>query len=171
MTALCSRTLRECERRARRSGYGDLGDEFAMLAKRIEDELAERSRRVFFFGCWNRVGHYLHEPGGRYADSRHTEHPWGRNVDGVLQPADSEVEGRCLVHHKDGWTALAFWDRSVDDRGGCCAALIVEGESGFQDMLGVFETRFPEVLARFSFTLVQVHGESAGSRRERERGR
>jgi hypothetical protein len=169
---LCSKTLRECERRARRSGYGDLGDEFKILAEQIEGMIADELRKVYFFGCWNDdTGHYLHEPTGRSVHRGTDATPWGMSIDGVLPPAGPDVQGRCLLHHKDGWTALAFWDRSVDTRPGSNAALLVEGEFSFEDMVDLFVRHFPGVLKRFSFNLTQVHGESAGARKARERGR
>src|ERR1700693_4562864 len=77
--------------------------------------------KVYFFGCMRGPGHYLHSnPSPRGLTERRAlcaierSNPWGYKIDGKLCPAGAQVQGRALVHHKDGWTALSFWDRSVD---------------------------------------------------------
>lgn len=43
--------------------------------------------RVYFFGCWNEPGHYLHTPGGYSPhDPRVAEYGAGIRVDGSLAP-------------------------------------------------------------------------------------
>ena len=43
--------------------------------------------RVYYFGCWNSPGHYLHSPGGRsHFDPRVAKYGNGIHVDGSLAP-------------------------------------------------------------------------------------
>jgi hypothetical protein len=70
---------------------------------------------------------------------------------------DSQLEGVCRLHHKDGWTALAFWDRSGDSRRNSCSVVIMKGEHDFATMVEIFEQEFPGIHARCTakFELVE----------------
>lgn len=116
---------------------------------------------VYFFGCWNgRAGHYLFDPHG--ASYRHNELiPWA-NIDGSLchgadEKGDADihrqVEGEAKLHHFDGWTALAWWDRSVDVRYGSNAALFAKGTHTFDDMIHIMRNWFPSIMARFKYVV------------------
>lgn len=119
--------------------------------------------KVFYFGCHREAGHYFWVPGMQYAWGVVRLIPW-RSVDPTLCPgADPdpnvyrrtrpEVEGEALLHHKDGWTALSFWDRSVDERGGCNSQFFAEGTHTFEEMLALAREHFPEVMKRFAFEI------------------
>jgi hypothetical protein len=122
---------------------------------------------VLFFGCWGEIGHYLHNEDGRTVWHPETIGlPWTK-IDGNLPPGhrdprsygdvstDEQVEGWAALHHKDGWTALAWWDRSVDKRHGSNAAIFVK--SGYRlelaEMLAIGARVFPRVFARFTYTI------------------
>lgn len=113
--------------------------------------------KIYYFGCIDRPGHYMHGPRGydREADRFTEGNPWGYKIDGRLCPSGPEVEGRALVHHKDGWTALSFWDRSVDRRGKCNSNFLAEGTFTFAEMIELARQHFPKVVARFSFPIVE----------------
>lgn len=118
--------------------------------------------RIFYFGPWDQDGHYLFAEGGRSAWREERSIPWTLGqLDGGLEPhfkacerkrpgalpdrycsCPSGEEGPALVHHKDGWTALAFWDRSVDTRGACCSVYIAEGTFDFAQMVDLARTHF-----------------------------
>ena len=114
-----------------------------------------------YFGCWDRPGHYFHSCDGGYLyphEGPLTEFPWGYEVDGGLCPGGDrrdnrvpQVEGEALIHHKDGWTALSFWDRSVDARGGCNSNFFFRGILSFDEALVKAKKVFPFILARFTF--------------------
>lgn len=125
--------------------------------------------RMFYFGPWREPGHFLHREGG-WSVYRHEERagfPWnewsGENgIDGQLQPGcyhdqyghwrhGAEVEGEALLHHKDGWTALSFWDRSVDHRGACNSTYFTEGTFTFEQMAEMAKARFSERWSRMNF--------------------
>jgi hypothetical protein len=65
--------------------------------------------------------------------------------------------GEALLHHRERagvtWTALAFWDRSVDDRYGSNSVFILRGALSFEEAVTLAREQFPEVWARFSFTV------------------
>ena len=118
---------------------------------------------IYFFGCWNgSVGHYLHEPSGRTRwDVLESGQPWGYSIDSNLTPPGPgstsdrrvEIEGHAALHHKDGWTGLAWWDRSVDTRGACNAGLYARGTFTIEEMIALGREHFPHVMARFTYTI------------------
>jgi hypothetical protein len=118
------------------------------------------SPRMFYFGPWDHAGHYFFdERGSSVREDLVPGFPFGYyagkiSVDGCLQPGcpkpndrlrrrtRAEVEGEALLHHIDGWTALCFWDRSVDRRGACNSNYFAEGEFTFEQMVEMAKTRF-----------------------------
>jgi len=107
---------------------------------------------MFYFGCWNGLrGHYLHKARGFEVSIERT--PWGRSIDGMLAPAGPRVQGLATLAHKGGWTALAFWDNTVDQRPGSNSAFLVEGIKTFDEMVAMAKETFPEVWGRFPFKI------------------
>lgn len=121
--------------------------------------MSELTPKMYYFGPWDKAGHYVFDERGRHVP--HTEEcqiPWGHEgqnvgIDGVLQPgcvagksqytrSCPEVEGEALLHHKDGWTALSFWDRSVDRRPACNSTYMAQGIFTFEQMVGMAMIRF-----------------------------
>lgn len=112
--------------------------------------------KIYYFGCIGGPGHYMFKPNGstdwKFVDSN----PWKFQVDSRLCPAGPEAEGRALIHHKDGWTALSFWDRSVDKRGKCNSNFLAEGTFTFDEMWYFAQQYFPHVTRRFNFEVREV---------------
>jgi hypothetical protein len=123
---------------------------------------------MFYFGPWERAGHFLWaENGGRVRDDQRNNFPWHEDshTDGIdcqLQPGcrrddcgdwrhGLEKEGEALLHHKNGWTALSFWDRTVDTRGGCNSTYFAEGTFTFEEMVQMSSTRFKERWDKMGF--------------------
>lgn len=117
---------------------------------------------VYYFGCWDRPGHYLHEPGGRTVPYE-TVGPFTGAVprgdqlplDGTFAPGprsrwrgDIEDETAVALTHIRGWTVLAMWDRSVDTRGACNAAFIAEGSNTMAEMWALARQHYPEIVKR-----------------------
>lgn len=110
---------------------------------------------VIYFGCWGGPGHYPWGPGQRSLPLSTLERlPWGYGVDSGLCPKKDETQGRALLHHKGGWTALAFWDRSVDTRPGSNSAFLADGDFNFDAMVEKAKASFPQVWERFPFEVV-----------------
>lgn len=118
-----------------------------------------------YFGCANREGgHYLWMPGMQSVPYHvQRDHLPGvlqsHGLDGSYAPLGPEVEGRALLHHVHGRTVLAFWDRSVDQRGGSNSAFILRGVLTFEEAVARAKAAFPEVWARFTFDVVGAHEE------------
>lgn len=132
--------------------------------------------RALYFGCargvWHQdVGHGFHEPGGRSLGlGRRGQDigPWGLKVDSRLQPlaaggtkeqrpyGEEAPQGRALLHHKDGWTALAFWDRTGDSRSNSNSTFLFDTTLSFDEALVAAKENFPELFERFDFEVSQV---------------
>jgi hypothetical protein len=124
--------------------------------------------RSYYFGCHGIVGHAfwtsdqrpasgkavgvnLHGPGPR------TTVPWGWDIDGELAPDDpDQVEGRATVTHLDGWTAVSFWDRSVDTRKGSNSAFVFNRVLDFESAIEKSRESFPWVFDRLGFEVTEA---------------
>ena len=106
-----------------------------------------------YFGTLGQPGHYWHSASGeiRGARGKAPWSPWkGEYVDGKLNP--SMVEGEAAIHHRDGWTAIAWADYSGDVRPGSNAVFIVHGTRDFDSALALARAEFPGLFARYSYT-------------------
>jgi hypothetical protein len=96
--------------------------------------------------------------------------PWtSRELDGALAvapdivvygtiPCDEQPQGRCCLHHKDGWTALSFWDRTGDVRHGSSSTIVARGTFGIAEMLERFKTELPRLWERVNGGGVILYG-------------
>jgi hypothetical protein len=109
---------------------------------------------VFYFGCVDRPGHYLF-----ISDTREVWHKEDALPSSIYPKCDTgfcrrdinEKEGAANVAYVDGYTILAFWDRSVDKRGKSNSAFIEKGTFTFEEMIVKAKQEFPKVWARFTF--------------------
>lgn len=122
-----------------------------------------KGETAYYFGCYDLAGHYLYaaqnfkgEPAAtrmRYFENQ----PWGKEVDGGLCPKfKNQNEGEALIHHKDGWTALAFWDRSGNQRLNSNSVFMQKGTHDFAGMVEFAQKAFPFVWMRFRFQIIDV---------------
>lgn len=81
--------------------------------------------------------------------------PWGLRIDGGLLPKQ-EHQHEPIVSHQDGWTAMAFWDRTVDTRPGSNSCFLAEGDYSLDEMCALAVKHFPRVVKRFPFLLAKV---------------
>lgn len=110
--------------------------------------------RVYYFGCQDRTGHYLKDHTGKDLPTFNNDLPWDQ-IDGVLCPEDTQKEGIVKIHHKNGWTAAAFWDYSIDGRPGSNSVLFVEDLLDFSGTIAELKKRFPKIYKRFDFKLIE----------------
>lgn len=94
-----------------------------------------------YFGCYRRPGHYLWGPGMQRV--RSDDLPW-KKLNGELAPPRARP-GHAALHHLDGWTALAFWDRSVDSRPGSNSVFLFPDVLDFEEAVIRAVKEFPEV--------------------------
>ncbi len=114
---------------------------------------------MYYFGCSREPGHFLWEDDAGFMHSklRYDKLPWGYKIDSSLCTGHSgSEEGRASLHHKDGWTAVAFWDRSVDSRPGSNSAFICDEEIDYDEMIRRSKETFPKIWERFNFEVVPV---------------
>lgn len=107
--------------------------------------------KVLYFGCIREVGHYLY-------DTKWTRSldfsvvPWDE-IDGKLCPQETTDQGASELHQKEGWTALAFWDYSIDKRPGSNSVFFAEGLHTFAEMCQISREHFPQVYERIDFII------------------
>lgn len=119
-------------------------------------------RQPWFFGCWGRIGHYLWSPAGVLYRRESARLPWSdidcvlcpgnRNRHGDVKPLD-QIEGAARLHVKDDWTALAWWDRSVDTRSGSNAAIFIPGVHDVHSALTIGRETFPSMFAQYEYEI------------------
>ncbi len=108
---------------------------------------------AYYYGCYSHVGHRMHDRDS-YPDWDFLKNnPWGIGVDGDLCPDNKQIQGQACVHHKDGWTALAFWDRSIDSNPGSISVFILSGTHDFSIMVEKFKRLYPAIVGRFTFPI------------------
>lgn len=132
---------------------------------------ALKNVKMYYFGCVETAGHFMWDKNLHLHISDAHDCPWKADrgdIDGKLQPhraactkksycgCGSSPEGKALVHSKDGWTALSFWDRSVDTRGGCNSTFFAKGDFTFETMVQLAKVNFPKVWNRYKFEIVEV---------------
>jgi hypothetical protein len=121
----------------------------------------------FYFGCHKEAGHYWWEGHGRWGEvGRALVRSHGRApnslvscIDGLFCPPDNVPEGvaNLAVLNLDHYpvTILSFWDRTVDSRPGSHSTFVLPGELSFVQTVNAAEHAFPEIFARFKFTITQ----------------
>jgi hypothetical protein len=109
---------------------------------------------VFYFGSLGR-GHYLHLRGTQcHHNVLEGIIPWSYGIDGkVLEKAKipDDPNGQILHVQRDGWTAIAFWDRSGDARRGSNSAFIANALLKPEELLVLAREQWPEVFERKGF--------------------
>ena len=99
--------------------------------------------KMYYFGPIRNAGHYFWYSDTSSSYDIEKLQPWGY-IDGKLPPQTKEQqEGEALLHHKDGWTAISFWDRSVDNRGDCNSTYLANANLTFDEMVSLAQERFP----------------------------
>lgn len=102
-----------------------------------------------YFGCHREPGHYLWTVGmGRNYDHRLNKLS---HFDGSLPPQGDQTGYVASVSRLGGWgmSALAFWDYSVDKRGGCNSVFFAPSLTiSPGELMAGAKKHFPEVWAR-----------------------
>jgi len=112
--------------------------------------------KILYFGCYRDKGHYFWSEGfskPRWSDTV-TQIPWGIQVDTGLCPKGPQIQGRAAFHQKDGWTAISFWDRTVDTRPGSHSTFLCENTLDFDAMVALCKETFPTIWERYTFEVV-----------------
>ena len=139
---------------------------------------------ILFHGCWTTPegrsdsGHYWAGPGGldvrysmrrkvgnRLVDNPYRYVPWGHAVDGELAPYGDALYREGIVAlsqcgnqlgrpEEEWWTAISWWDNSVDSRQPANATFVVDARCDAGSLLAQARTSFPQIFARFKYELV-----------------
>ena len=111
--------------------------------------------KTYYFGCWDEMkGHYLKDENKKSISFHNNDLPW-ENFDGELAPKNTNKAGIAKIHHKGNWTALSFWDYSIDQRPGSNSIFFIEGIHGFHHIIEFIKKYFPDIVKRFNFQIIQ----------------
>lgn len=105
---------------------------------------------MIYFGCHGGPGHYTWGPGMRRLVQRYGSRDFTR-FDGMLPSQTDTTPYVATLSRLGGWgmSALAFWDYSVDSRGGCNSVFFLESLTVTPgDFLEQAQAKFPEVFRR-----------------------
>lgn len=103
----------------------------------------------FYFGCYERPGHYVFRTGMRSAYGTIGEKL--TRFDGCLAPQSTSEGYVATISRLGGWgmTALSFWDYTVDKRGGCNSNFFAPSLTiSAEEMLAGAAEHFPHVWKR-----------------------
>ena len=110
---------------------------------------------ILYFGCLDEPGHYLHSK--RQSRMHCDATPWGYDIDGkILEGSKSYREGIPVRAERDGWTAVDFWDNSVDSRPGSHSCFLCAATLTTDELLVLARAQWPEVFARRRFPVLTV---------------
>lgn len=108
--------------------------------------------KVYYFGCRNGDGgHYLWNYEWNRVDYKLQREfrPWNiGEIDFKLCPRYG-AQGIVKVHHKDGWSALAFEDFTVDDRPGSNSCFLIDKIVDFKEGIELAQASWPQLFKRF----------------------
>lgn len=112
-----------------------------------------------YFGCHRQSGHYTFSEGMRELTRRFGSRDLSR-LDGMLPSQIDTAPYIATVSRLEGWglTALAFWDYSVDTRGGSNSIVFAPSltiEPG--ELLTEAQRRFPQVFERLPQPVRLLH--------------
>lgn len=113
-------------------------------------------KQWIYFGCYRQPGHYLFGEGMSTLSYGAIERNLTR-FDGALPPQDDTTPYIATVSRLGGWdrTALAFWDYSVDKRGGCNSTIFAPSlDIAPDELLAEAQRRFPQVFGRLPQAVV-----------------
>lgn len=111
--------------------------------------------RIYYFGCVKICGHHMYRPENDPPKSLEERrelsdfvrtNPWGFNIDNGFKG----------LQHKDGWTAYAMVDNTVDSRPGSNSVFIAEGTFTEQEMKALAREHFPVISRRIWGGLAKV---------------
>lgn len=118
--------------------------------------------KLYYFGCWGSVGHYLRDCQARtigdsvvpfaHLDGVHC--PGATLIRGRWEtPLGAQDQGHAALLHAHGWIVLGIWDRTLDSRYGSHSTFLYDGAHDNRAMLRdelmtLCERRYPAVWAR-----------------------
>lgn len=118
---------------------------------------------MFYCGCHRDSGHHVWREDGDSSHKFWKLQPWGVKIDGELQPLARRgfhvPNGAARFTLAHGWSALSWWDNSIDTRPGSHSTFVVEGTHTAEAVLAMARARFPWVFERFKYEIVLGAGD------------
>ncbi len=106
---------------------------------------------IHYFGCLKRGQTRLYS---KREQLEYHQTPWDYELDETLvQEGDGLIGPGAHVRHKDGWTAVVFWDNSLDKRPFALSVFLVAKYWAKERVLAEAALQWPEVFGRVGFAL------------------
>lgn len=109
----------------------------------------------YYFGreSTDKPGHCLFNNQMQEVKIAQSSLPWKQNPDRSFcaekgQDGTVEPPKELYLHQQGGWTALAFWDRSADARGGSNSVFFAKGTHSVQEMWDIARHQYPAIYKR-----------------------
>lgn len=107
---------------------------------------------MYYFGCWNQAGHFLHDVSGHRMYQRVGPFESG-DLDTTFAPRRAPNYAReddtiTNLVYTNGWTVLAMWDNSIDTRGKSNAVFLIEGGYSTEEMWQKARESYPQIYKR-----------------------
>jgi hypothetical protein len=65
----------------------------------------------------------------------------------IMYDTEEHEQGRFLLHVRNGWTLISWWDRKQGDtRGACNSSFVLQGEHTEAEMVAGLREHFPHVV-------------------------
>lgn len=123
------------------------------------DQEETRKMNCYYYGCREGTGHYLWDDQGRRLFDHNVPNDFPVKSyaldSGFLPPQQPETQGVASLVHVEGWTILAFWDRSVDTRHGSNSSFVLPGTLTFEEAKELSMLKFPWVWSRLRFPVTR----------------
>lgn len=108
-------------------------------------------RDAYYVGCVGDTGHYMWDAELRKDWHWFKQVPWGVRIDGTIPPPRNYEQGVARLEHLEGWTAVGFWDNTVDSRPGSHSTFVFRGTLTYEEAIAKARATFPTIWARFNF--------------------
>lgn len=119
----------------RRVRMSDLRRDVRGPAGSMEERMSAPT--MLYCGCHGDTGHYVWDETEWSSSKLWKAQPWGNAIDGGLQPPKWRANGVTRFTQEHGWSALSWWDNSIDKRPGSHSTFIVEGEHSAEEVLAL----------------------------------
>jgi len=122
--------------------------------------------KIYFHGCRTDKGHFLYKSGdSSYKLGFDLSKILGRHLDSGFAPCDRltggyEEQFKAMITWTSGYTVIAFWDRTIDQRHASNSAFVVDENMCFANMVPLCKDAFPEVFARYHGGLHYINGKT-----------
>ena len=121
---------------------------------------------IFYFGCFEKPGHYLRDENmntiyGVHNSAVPADFPVSLKTlsGGLFPPKTSIKRGEAYISRINGWTLISFEGDSLDRRPKSLNVFILKGDLTFAAALKAARDVFPQIFERYDFEVILAANE------------